>query len=622
MKDLKKNFITTFAIGGVLLVGIIVLVNMIFDNINFGRFDFTSGRVYSISPATSNILASLEAPIDITYYVSSSEKMPTKWKNLERDVIDILKELKLASKGRLEYTVFDPSVEEEKEAVEAERDEVAKKEEAKDEKGLTTQKKQETQKKIAQRLYEKGVIPFGVQSTERDEFAVKRVYSSIVLSYLDRKEDVIEEVRPETFGSLEYEIMSRIYKLVSTKRPKIAFYPSKPEIPPYMRQQYMMRQQEPPDFYELPAQLLKEAGYDVTRINIKQNEPIPEDITTLILLLDQVLNERQRYEIEKALHRGVNIIMAAQNFNFSIQPANNPPNTYNVIPQNLYLNVSDMTRNWGFEIDNKIFMDRNAGFISVPVYQMRNMGIFQVREQRMEPVSKPVIIRVSPTNINSEVSISNKISELFYLYGSKINLIDDVINGEKVNKSTILFTSSEYSWTRDAQGYGPVNTEEPEKDSMLKYQPLSLYLEGKFPSTYANMSKPDWPKDPPSPESEGEISAPDTLREELGEAKTSKIIAFGCSNLFKSQVLENITSHRALLLNAVDAVTLGEDLINIRSKNISLRKVGPTTMGEKFWAKFLVIWLMPLVFIGLGIYLAIIRKNNVKQKINAMKVRG
>ncbi|GEM_PF-580862 len=622
MKDLKKNFITTFTIGGVLLVGIIILVNMIFDNINFGRFDFTSGRVYSISPATENILASLEAPIDITYYVSSSEKMPTKWKNLERDVIDILKELKLASKGRLEYTVFDPSVEEEKEAVEAEREEEAKKEENKDEKGLTTQKKQETQKKIAQRLYEKGVIPFGVQSTERDEFAVKRVYSSIVLSYLDRKEDVIEEVRPETFGSLEYEIMSRIYKLVSPKRPKIAFYPGKPEIPPYMRQQYMMRQQEPPDFYEMPVQLLKEAGYDVTRINIKKEEPIPEDITTLILMVDQSISERQRYEIEKALHRGVNIIMAAQNFNFSIQPSSNPPNTYNVMPQNLYLNVSDMTRNWGFEIDNKIFMDRNAGFISVPVYQMRNMGIFQVREQRMEPVSKPVIIRVSPANINSEVSISNKINELFYLYGSKINLIDDVINGEKVDKSTILFTSSQHSWTRDAQGYGPVNTQEPDEDSMLKYQPLSIYLEGKFPSTFANMAKPDWQKDPSSPDSENEASAPDTLRENLGEAKTAKIIAFGCSNLFKSQVLENITSHRALLLNAVDAVSLGEDLINIRSKNISLRKIEPTTTGEKFWAKFLVIWLMPLVFIGLGIYLAIVRKNIVKQKINAMKVRG
>ena len=67
------------------------------------------------------ILDDLEAPIELTYYVSSSEKMPTQWKNLERDVIDKLREIKLASKGKLSYTVFDPSAEEEKEAFEEER---------------------------------------------------------------------------------------------------------------------------------------------------------------------------------------------------------------------------------------------------------------------------------------------------------------------------------------------------------------------------------------------------------------------------------------------------------------------------------------------------------------------
>lgn len=611
MKDLKKNFITTFVIGAVLLAMIIILVNMIFDNINFGRFDFTSGQIYSISPATENILASLEAPIDITYYVSSSEKMPTKWKNLERDVIDILKELKFASKGKLDYTVFDPSVEEEKEALEEARAED-------DESAAAAKKEEATKKKIAQRLYEKGVIPFGVQSTDRDEFAVKRVYSSLVLSYLDRKEDVIPEVRPETFGSLEYEIMSRIFKLISNKRPKVAFYPSKPEIPPYMRQQYMMRQQQPPDFYELPVQFLKEAGYDVVRTNIKKDEPIPDDITTLIVMVDQPINPRQQYEIEKAVHRGVNLVLAAQNYNFNIS-ATSTPNEFRVIPQNSRLNVNNMTRNWGFEIDTKIFMDRNAGFIQVPVYQTRNMGMFQVKEQRFEPVKKPVVIQVAPTNINSEVSISNKIRELFYLYGSKLNLIDDVLESDKVTEKEILFTSSEHSWTRDTHGYGPVNTEEPSEEAMLRYQPLGIYLEGKFPSSFVGQPKPDWPKDPTA--GEENAAAPDTAREALGEAKPAKIIAMGSSNLFKSQVLRNISSHRALLQNSVDALSLGEDLIKIRSKNISARRIRPTTMTEKFWAKVFVIWFMPLVFVVLGIYLALTRSKLVKDKIQMLNAK-
>jgi len=613
MKDLKKNFITTFVIGAVLLSMIIVLVNMIFDNINFGRFDFTSGQVYSISPATETILSNLEAPISVTYYVSSSEKMPTKWKNLERDVIDILKELKFASKGKLDYTVFDPSVEEEKEAVEEEKEALAE-EDSKDEKSVGAKKQNETRKKIAQKLYEKGVIPFGVQSTERDEFAVKRVYSSLVISYLDRKEDVIPEVRPETFGSLEYEIMSRIFKLISNKRPKVAFYPSQPEIPPYMRQQYMMRQQEMPDLYEMAVQLLKESGYDVVRTNIKSSEPIPEDITTLLVMVDQPMNQRQLYEIEKAVHRGVNLVLAAQTYNYNISGGASP-SQFRVMAQASRLNVNSMTRNWGFEFDSKIFMDRLAGIIQVPVYQMRNMGMFQVQEQRFEPVSKPVLIRVAETNINSEVSISNKIDELFYLYGGKLNLIDDVLESDKITENVVLFTSSEHSWTRDSNAYGPLNTDEPAEEAMLRHQPLGIYLAGKFASSFVGQPKPDWPADPES----GESAAPDTTRENLGDAKPGKIIALGCANLFKSQLLQNFTSHRALLLNAVDALSLGDDLINIRSKNISIRRLRPTTMTEKFWSKVFVVWLMPLAFVVLGIYLALTRSKLVKDKIQMIK---
>ena len=97
MKDLKKYFITTFVIGAVLLAGIVVVVNMIFNPINIGRFDLTANQVYKLSPSVSKILTKLEAPIEITYYVSSSEKMPTQWKNLERDVIDKLEDLRVAS---------------------------------------------------------------------------------------------------------------------------------------------------------------------------------------------------------------------------------------------------------------------------------------------------------------------------------------------------------------------------------------------------------------------------------------------------------------------------------------------------------------------------------------------
>ena len=600
MKDLKKYFITTFVIGAVLLAGIVVVVNMIFNTINIGRFDLTANQVYKLSPSVSKILTKLEAPIEITYYVSSSEKMPTQWKNLERDVIDKLEDLRVASRGKLNYTVFDPSAEEEKEAYE----EIKEKEESnkEEDKGIIKQEQKPkiTRKKIAERLYERGVIPFGVQSTAQDELSVKRIYSSIVLSYLDRKEDVIEEIRPETFGNLEYDIISRIYKLISNKRPKIGFYPGQPEVPPQYRQYY---QQQPPDMYDFAEKLLKEAGYDVTRTNIKKDDPIPEGIQTMVLMIDQPLNERQLYEIDKLIHNGVRVVMAAQEYNYQISPSRSEPGQFDLRGMPSRLNINTLTKNYGFEFDDKMFMDKSSAFIQIPVYQTRQMGMFQVREQRFEPVTEPVIIKVNPENINSDLSISNKISELFYMYGGRVTVHENIMKENKENFKT-LFTSSNFSWTRDGVGYGNIDISEPSSENVLKRQPLGIFVEGKFKSKYADQNIPKWTE----PGAKPDTTEPELPSEIVGEGKENKIIAMGCTNMFKNDVLQNVTSHKALLLNSVDALTLGDELINIRSKNIDARRIEATSGIGKVLSKAFVVWFPPLVFVGIGILVTLKRK--------------
>jgi ABC-2 type transport system permease protein len=594
MKNFKKEFITTFVIGAVLLTGIILVFNMISDNIHIGRFDLTADQIYKLSPSVEKILSKLEAPIEITYYVSSSEKMPTQWKNLERDVIDKLNEIKLASRGKLSYTVFDPSVEEEKEAFE----ETQQEEENKD---ILQDKPKITRKKIAERLYEKGVIPFGVQSAERDEFAVKRVYSSIVLSYLDRKEDVIQEVRPETFGNLEYDILSRIYKLISNQRPRIGFFPSEPEIPPEYRQYY--RQGPPPDQYDYSVQLLKEQGYDVTRSNIKKDDPVPGDIQTMVLMVDQPLNDRQLYEIDKLVHEGVRIILAAQQYNYQITSSRTTPGEFDVQGMSSRLTLNSLTKNYGIEFDDQMFMDRSSAYIQIPVYQTRRMGIFNVQQQRLEPVTKPIIIKVTSENINTKLSISNKITDLFYMYGGRLLVHDDLLQENKI-QSQILFTSSNFSWTQQSYGYGPVNVTPPPRENILKNQPFGILLAGKFKSMYVDQDIPQWPPEPGAEEGE-EAARPSEIS---GESKDNKIIAMGCSNMFKNDVLQSVTSHKALLVNCVDALTLGEELINIRSKNIVARRIKTTSSVGKTAAKGFAIWFAPTLFIAVGIFLTLRRK--------------
>lgn len=591
MKDMKKQYLKTYLIGAGLLVGIVVLLNMVFNNLNLGRFDLTADQVYKLSPSVRKILTQLEAPIEVTYYVSSSEKMPTQWKNLERDVIDKLRELELASEGKLRYTVFDPSAEEEKEAFE----EIKAEEEG--------QVPKTSRKKIAERLAEKGVIPFGVQSTERDEFAIKRVYSSLVLSYLDRKEDVIEEVRPESFGALEYEIISRIYKLISNKKPKVGFFPSTPEVPPQYRQYY---QQAPPDMYTAAVQQLKEAGYDVTRTNIKEDDPVPEDIETMLIMIDQPLNERQLYEIDKLIHKGVHVIMAAQTNNYQIT-GSRTPGKFDVRGAPSRLNINELTTTYGFEFDDKMFMDNNSAYIQVPVDQMMNFGGMQVRAQRMEPVTKPVIIKINGENINSKLSISNKITELFYLFGGRLTTNDNLLEEQDIRKR-VIFTSSNYSWVKESNPYGFVDLNPPTSDEILKNAPLALILEGKFKAKYTDTDIPKWPQDPTA-EADGNDAAVSEPSEILGDPQDNKLIVIGCSNMFKNDVLGSAGAHRAFLRNCVDALTLGDELINIRSKNIVARRIKTTGPASKAVTKFVVVWLPPIFFVILGIYINLRRKS-------------
>jgi ABC-type uncharacterized transport system involved in gliding motility auxiliary subunit len=594
MKNFKKQFLTTFIIGAALLGGIAVALNMVLANFNFGRFDLTADQAYRISPSVGKILSKLDAPIEITYYVSSSEKMPTQWKNLERDVIDKLKDLQMASKGKLSYTVFDPSAEEEKEAFEEKKAE-EKKEGEEDAKPKQPAK---SAKRIAERLYEKGVIPFGVQSAERDEFAVKRVYSSLVLSYLDRKEDVIEEVRPETFGNLEYDIVSRIYKLISNRKPKIAFYPSQPEIPEEYRQYY---RQAPPDMYEKAVELLKQEGYDVTRTNITKEDSIPGNIQTLVVMADQPLEERQLYEIDKKIHRGVRVILAGQMHNYQISPGK--PGEFMLRGMPSGLNINDLTKSYGAELDNQMFMDKSTAYIQVPVYQTRNMGFMQVREQRMEPVTKPVLIRIQSENISRETSISNKISDIFYMYGTRLLTDDKRLEENKISKR-VLFTSSNFSWTRSGYGYGPVDEALPPDGDRLKRQPLAVLLEGQFTPRFSQGKIPAWR----SGEADTSSAAAEDSTELKGKSPENKLCILGCSNLFKSDMLESIASHRALLVNCVDALTLGDELINIRSKNITARRIKETNSAGKTASKFFVVWVPALAFIAAGIFINIRRK--------------
>ncbi|MCI0597198.1 MAG: Gldg family protein, partial [candidate division Zixibacteria bacterium] len=82
-----------FTTASLVSAGIFLAANWLFAGIPLGRFDLTEGRIYTVSPASKDILRRLKAPVIAKYYVSPLDKMPTGMKTLEQDVVDKLDEL-------------------------------------------------------------------------------------------------------------------------------------------------------------------------------------------------------------------------------------------------------------------------------------------------------------------------------------------------------------------------------------------------------------------------------------------------------------------------------------------------------------------------------------------------
>lgn len=205
--SIKLHSRKKLAVNCAVVFGVAIVINVLVTPWHVGRFDLTKNNIYTISSSAKKILGRLKnVPLEITYYVTPKSKMPTALRTLEQDVVDKLKELQHLNKN-IKITVIDPTKGIEDIGVGKDTEELAKK----------IQEKVET-------LQKKGIVPFNAQSIERDSFNIKRVYSALSIAYLDKKEEVIPQVIPDNLNTMEYELVSRIYRMTLEKLPKVGVF--------------------------------------------------------------------------------------------------------------------------------------------------------------------------------------------------------------------------------------------------------------------------------------------------------------------------------------------------------------------------------------------------------------
>jgi ABC-type transport system involved in multi-copper enzyme maturation permease subunit len=203
----------TFGVAVTMCVVIGLLFNWLITGQRIARWDATEDKIYTVSEASSEILAKLDAPVQVKVYITPKDKMPTGMTKLEQDITDKLEEIRMASSGHIQYSVVHL------EAANALAD-MNKMPEMDKPEGKDEGNKEE--KAIETRMLDKGVEPFPVQAMSNDQVTSQLVYSSIGIGYKDKKEEILPRIMPENLIELEYKVVSTVYKLTRPKAPVVA----------------------------------------------------------------------------------------------------------------------------------------------------------------------------------------------------------------------------------------------------------------------------------------------------------------------------------------------------------------------------------------------------------------
>ena len=284
-----------------------LLGNWLVADTSLGRFDMTEDKIYTVSDASKRVLSAIDTPVQVKLYITPKNDMTTGLRSLEQDVSDKLRELSIASGGKLEYSVVHLHVANVINNTINDPDDAEGEDEDDEEKALE------------ERMLDKGIRPFSVQDMSGDQMTSKLIYSTIGIGYKDKQEELIPQVMPRIMPELEYRLVSTIYKLTREEKPIVVLVAPKEavNIPPEMRQIYLQMGQRIPDTedpYELVQRLLDFEKYDVRRVDLGPGNPLPEDYDTLVMINPRNFNDRHRWEINRALQAGKSVVLAVQTY--------------------------------------------------------------------------------------------------------------------------------------------------------------------------------------------------------------------------------------------------------------------------------------------------------------------
>ena len=346
----KKTFITFTMIVGAILI----ILNIVSRNVFF-RWDLTDNKMYSLSESSKSVVKKIDDRLTMKVYFS--DNLPGEYGNNRRYLQDILEEYAAHSGGNIHFEFFIPDDDE--------------------------QMKEDAQKS--------GIQAVQLQVIENDNLEVKRVYMGMVFLYEDKRETI--PVIQTTTG-LEYEITTKIKKLVETNKETISFINTSSQnniknenISQLLRQQYTVR-------------------------NTNLEQEISSEISLILLNgLEDSLTVNEFQNLEAFIGRGGNILLTQSRIKTDLSTQQANP---------IESDIFTFLDSYGLHIEPNLVLDLNCGKVNV----QQNLGFIRIPV----PMDYPFLPIIKENNFNKDIIMVNGLEALRLMFPSELIINDSLFN--------------------------------------------------------------------------------------------------------------------------------------------------------------------------------------------------
>lgn len=418
---------------------------------------------------------------------------------------------------------------------------------------------------LEQRMRFIGIPKVQLNVFQKDQAQLTNVYLGLMVMYQDKKEviPVIQDTK-----NLEYELTSAIIR-VTQKEPKtVAFLISESEE----------------EFNQLTSEAQEDLQkqYTVMTLDLKKEEKIPSSVNTLIVTGPEETSEKMLYEIDQFLMRGGKAIFLVDTVKMDKK------NMLQAMP--VRHNLDDLLKYYGVKVNNDLAMDRYSATVGF------SRGFFSFR------IPYPFWPKALNQNMSQDSPIVSKLSSITLPWTSTIELLTGRLKVLEAEGKVLAQTSS-HGWVSKGGNYNlDPGQQFHTPSSEMKSLPLIALVSGKLKSFFEN-------KPIPSARSIAEGGQPPTEEktDPIMESPLTHILVAGNSRLITNSYYQP-EENGAFFLNSVDWMTMGDDLIGIRSREKTDYPLKETEAHQRDTLRYLNIFGISVLFILFGLFKAYLNR--------------